>query len=88
MKLTTKKVVMGLISPVALIGMLAFNTAQAREPYTKAELADQRNQLIDVVNHGYDLWLAVTVLRMRLQRTRPHSPNSRRIWGGWRRFET
>jgi thiosulfate dehydrogenase len=56
MKLTTKKVVMGLISPVALIGMLAFNTAQAREPYTKAELADQRNQLIDVVNHGYDLW--------------------------------
>jgi thiosulfate dehydrogenase len=56
MKLNTKKVVIGLITPVVLIGMLAFNPALAREPYTKAELADQHKQLIDVVNHGYDLW--------------------------------
>ncbi len=35
MKLNTKNVVMGLITPVALLGMLAFNPALAREPYTK-----------------------------------------------------
>ena len=49
-------VVMGLISSIAVLALFASKTAQAREPYTKAELADQRNQLIAVVNHGYELW--------------------------------
>lgn len=56
MKLNTKNVVMGLITPIALLGMLASNPASAREPYTKAELADMDKQLLDVVNHGRDLW--------------------------------
>lgn len=56
MKLNTKNVVMGLITPIALLGMLASNPAFAREPYSKAELADMDKQLLDVVNHGRDLW--------------------------------
>jgi len=56
MKLNTKNVVMGLITPVALLGLLASNPAFSREPYTKAELADQEKQLLEVVNHGYELW--------------------------------
>lgn len=59
MKLNTKNVVMGLITPVtlvALFGLLASNPVFAREPYTKAELADMDKQLLDVVNHGRDLW--------------------------------
>lgn len=56
MKLNTKNVVMGLITPIALLGMLASNPAFAIEPYSKAELADMDKQLLDVVNHGRDLW--------------------------------
>ena len=56
MKLNTKNVVMGLITPVALLGLLASDPAFAREPYSKAELADMDKQLLDVVNHGRDLW--------------------------------
>lgn len=56
MKLNTKNVVTGLIAPVALLGLLAANPALAREPYTKADLADMDKQLLDVVNHGRDLW--------------------------------
>jgi len=56
MKLNTKNVVMGLITPVALLGLLAFNPALAREPFSKAELADQEKALLDVVNLGRDLW--------------------------------
>jgi thiosulfate dehydrogenase len=56
MKLNTKNMVMGLITPIALLGMLASNPALAREPYSKAELADMDKQLLDVVNHGRDLW--------------------------------
>jgi thiosulfate dehydrogenase len=56
MKLNTKNVVMGLMAPVALLGLLAFNSAQAREPFTKAELADQEKELLAVVDHGRDLW--------------------------------
>jgi len=47
---------MGLITPVALLGLLASNPASAREPYSKADLADMDKQLLDVVNHGRDLW--------------------------------
>ena len=50
------KVVMGLIAPVALIGLLASNSAFAREPFTKAELAEQEHALLAVVDHGRDLW--------------------------------
>lgn len=56
MKLNTKNVVMGLITPIALLGLLASNPVLAREPYSKAELADMDKQLLDVVNHGRDLW--------------------------------
>ena len=56
MKLNSKNIVMGLIMPVTLFGLLAFNPAQAREPFTKAELADQEQELLVVVDHGRDLW--------------------------------
>jgi len=59
MKLTTKNrfnVVMGLITPVALFGLLAFNPAAAREPFTADELAAQEKALLAVVDHGRDLW--------------------------------
>jgi len=56
MKLNTKNVVMGLIAPVALLGMLVSNPALAREPYDKAELADMQKQLLESVNQGYELW--------------------------------
>lgn len=55
MKLNTKKFVMGLIAPIALLGLLS-NPAVAKQPFTKAELADQQNALLKVVNHGYELW--------------------------------
>ncbi len=56
MKLNSKNVIMGLITPIALLGLLASNPAFAREPYSKADLADMQNQLLEVVNHGRDLW--------------------------------
>lgn len=56
MKPNIKIVVMGLVAPVALFGLLAFNPAQAREPFTKAELADQEKALLAAVDHGRDLW--------------------------------
>jgi thiosulfate dehydrogenase len=56
MKLNTKNAVMGLITPVALIGLLVSNPAAAREPFTKAELADQEKALLAQVDHGRDLW--------------------------------
>lgn len=57
MKRNAKFAVMGLITPAAaLLGMLAASSVSAREPYTKAELADQQKQLLEVVDHGRDLW--------------------------------
>ncbi len=56
MKANTKNVVMGLLAPIALIGLLAANPALAREPFTKAELAAQEKALLAVVDHGRDLW--------------------------------
>ena len=59
MKLTSKNrfnVIMGLIAPVALIGLLASNSAAAREPFTQAELKAQENALLASVDHGRDLW--------------------------------
>ncbi|MGB9093824.1 MAG: hypothetical protein WCB93_06900 [Gallionella sp.] len=56
MKLNTKSAVMGLITPVVLLGMFAYNSAMAREPYSKADLADMQKQLLESVNQGYELW--------------------------------
>jgi thiosulfate dehydrogenase len=56
MKLNTRKIVMGLVAPAALLGMLATNPAFAREPYSKAELADMQKQLLESVNQGYEMW--------------------------------
>ncbi|NOU01046.1 MAG: cytochrome C [Gallionella sp.] len=56
MKANTKNVVMGLIAPIALIGLFALNSALAREPFTKAELAAQEKALLAAVDHGRDLW--------------------------------
>lgn len=56
MKLNTKNALMGLITPAALLGLLAFNPALAREPFTKAELADQEKALLAQVDLGRDLW--------------------------------
>jgi thiosulfate dehydrogenase len=56
MKLNTKNAIVALMAPVALLGLLAFNPALAREPFTKAELADQEKELLAVVDHGRDLW--------------------------------
>ena len=56
MKLHIKNVVMGLIAPVSLLGLLAFNPALAREPYTKAELAEQDKARLAAVDRGRDLW--------------------------------
>jgi len=49
-------VAMGLITSVALFGLLAANPAAAREPFTKAELEAQQKALLDQVNYGRDLW--------------------------------
>lgn len=56
MKLHTKNVMRGFVPPLALLGLLMLNTALAREPFTKAELADQEKELLAVVDHGRDLW--------------------------------
>ena len=49
-------VAMGLIAPVALLGLLASNPAAAREFFTAAELAAQEKALLAQVDHGRDLW--------------------------------
>jgi thiosulfate dehydrogenase len=56
MKLNTKNIVTGLIMPVALLGLLSINPAQAREPFTAAELAAQEQALLAQVDLGRDLW--------------------------------
>lgn len=49
-------VAIGMIAPVALIGLLVFNPAAAREPFTATELAAQEKALLAAVDHGRDLW--------------------------------
>lgn len=56
MKTKTGNMAMGLIAPVALMGLLVANPALAREPFTKAELATQEKALLAAVDHGRDLW--------------------------------
>jgi thiosulfate dehydrogenase len=41
---------------VAVAGVLSIEPAAARAPFTAAELADQEQQLLKVVDHGRDLW--------------------------------
>lgn len=59
MKSNTKNV-RGWITPITLLGtllgLLVANTALAREPFTKAELASQEKALLTMVDHGRDLW--------------------------------
>jgi thiosulfate dehydrogenase len=40
----------------ALLGSLGTVAIFARAPFTDAQLADQKQQLLDVVNKGRDLW--------------------------------
>jgi len=59
MKLTTKNrfnVAMGLIAPIALIGLLAASPAIAKAPFTKAELGEQEKALLAFVDRGRDMW--------------------------------
>jgi thiosulfate dehydrogenase len=48
--------VRGLLGPASLIAVLAAQPALAREPYTKAELAEQEARLLALVDKGRDLW--------------------------------
>ncbi len=54
--INTKKVMLGFVAPVALLGLLAANPAAAREPFTKAELADQNKARLASVDLGRDIW--------------------------------
>jgi len=38
------------------IGLLGAVSLRARPPFTDAQLAQQQQELLDVVNHGRDLW--------------------------------
>jgi len=38
------------------IGLLGAVSLRARPPFTEAQLAEQQQELLDVVNHGRDLW--------------------------------
>ena len=56
MNVTRAYVVIGLAASVALLGLLGSNVAQAREPFTQAELKQQEDDLLKSVNRGRDLW--------------------------------
>jgi thiosulfate dehydrogenase len=51
-----KSVRQGLSLTAALLVLLAANTAMAREPFTKEELAAQEAKLLALVDKGRDLW--------------------------------
>jgi thiosulfate dehydrogenase len=56
MKSPGKKIAVASVS-LALLGILfSANLATAREPFTKAELADQQAKLLALVDKGRDLW--------------------------------
>jgi thiosulfate dehydrogenase len=38
------------------IGLLGAVSLRARPPFTESQLAEQQQQLLEVVNHGRDLW--------------------------------
>lgn len=46
----------GLFAAAAVAALLAAGSAVAREPFTKAELADQDAKLLALVDKGRDLW--------------------------------
>jgi thiosulfate dehydrogenase len=48
--------VLGTVLGAAVAATLLVHSAGAREPFTKEELADQQKALLEVVNHGRDLW--------------------------------
>jgi thiosulfate dehydrogenase len=43
-------------SAVLSVGIFAATPLSARAPFTPAQLADQEKNLLEVVNHGRDLW--------------------------------
>ncbi len=47
---------LGAAIAVGALSVLASTAALAREPFTKAELADQETALLAAVDHGRDLW--------------------------------
>jgi thiosulfate dehydrogenase len=51
-----KETIGTLVSAAGLLALLAANPAAAREPFTKAELADQEAKLLALVDKGRDLW--------------------------------
>jgi thiosulfate dehydrogenase len=51
-----KETVCSVVSVAGLLVVLATNPAAAREPFTKAELADQEAKLLALVDKGRDLW--------------------------------
>jgi thiosulfate dehydrogenase len=53
---TTRDKLFALAAVAAIGALLAGLPAQSREPYTKAELADQEAQLLALVDKGRDLW--------------------------------
>jgi thiosulfate dehydrogenase len=56
MKSTGKKIAIGTLAVAIFGSFMAFNSAKAREPFTKAELADQESKLLALVDKGRDLW--------------------------------
>ncbi len=56
MKKTFKRIVQALVVPAALAVLFIANPGAAREPFTKAELADQEAKLLALVDKGRDLW--------------------------------
>ena len=55
MKNTIKKMGQGLLVPAVALALCG-GPALAREPFTAAELADQKAKLLVLVDHGRDLW--------------------------------
>jgi thiosulfate dehydrogenase len=56
MKTNVKNALAGFAVSLVVFGLTSVDPALAREPYSKAELADMQKQLLEVVNHGRDLW--------------------------------
>jgi thiosulfate dehydrogenase len=56
--MTTSRTWSGRLFGIGAIGagILAAATISARAPFTDAQIAEQQRELLDVVNHGRDLW--------------------------------
>jgi thiosulfate dehydrogenase len=54
MKQTTKGLTTAAV--VGIVSMTLLATAQARQPFTEEELAQQKQELLKLVDKGYDIW--------------------------------